>query len=209
MQIGPFPNHLQLLWSYSSWCKETLITSSAGGRRCCLWTTWWRRWWRNWTVWRSWTTPTSSTPQTTATTQVERAPATVPPLSLRWLDDVLPVCELLHADHLSSPFQASSLCPSIRGNCMSLTSGSRSWSAVLASNPTRHCRSHTHTHAHTQVCHLGLSLFLIVSSCCSSPSGSCAEHRLGSNHPGHIWCQLVLCECGRAVFPLPDGQMSP
>lgn len=41
-------------------------------------------------------------------------------------------------DHL---FQVSFLSPLIRGSCMSLTSGSRSWSEVQASNRTRLWRS--------------------------------------------------------------------
>ena len=64
-----------------------------------------------------------------------------------------------HCTHLSSLFQVSSLCPSIRGSCMNLTSGSRSWSVVLASNPTRRWRSQHIRCLLLCLCHLWFDVF--------------------------------------------------
>lgn len=52
-----------------------------------------------------------------------------------------------------------------------------------------------------------VSLFFAVNTrVLTSPAGSSVEHWLGTHHTGYIWCQPVVREHGRPVFPLSDGQ---
>lgn len=106
-------------------------------------------------------------------------------------------------DHL---FQVSFLSPLISGSCMSLTSGSRSWFEVQASNRTRLWRSEQSSNKIFLLPFFNTLCFRCkLESLCLTLTGSGAEHRPWSHHIGHIWCQPVLCQYGWTVFPLSDG----
>lgn len=175
------------------WLPKNL-SCPAGGRRSPLWTTWWKSWWRNWTASTSWTTPTSSTPRTTATTQVWAASSSSPE------EESAPS---LMAALLSPPSSGQFSLPidkrqlyefDIRVPLLVRGPG-------IAPNKTVEVTA-------CKAWKLPCDRFCLIPSCLLTPAGSGLEHRPGSNHTGHMWVQRVICERGRRVFPLSDGQLT-